>query len=64
MIYTILKIYVLQYQIKLAKPEVKGESRKQQYGGGVPPHPGCWKAEPPKMLPLFVCPLKTNAGVY
>jgi len=32
----------------------KGESRNR----------GLMGAEPPEMVALFVCPLKTNAGVY
>ena len=38
-------------------------SHKRWLVGGAPSGV-CWGAEPPKMVVLVMCPLKTNAGVY
>ena len=58
--YHSLEIHVPNDQIKL----LQNQKWKEKWGWGGPSSGWCWGVETPKMVALFVCPLKTNASVY
>ena len=64
MIYTIS----LKFEFQSAKSnfcETRSERRSRERGSGDgAPIRGCWGAEPPKIMALAVCSMKTDADVY
>ena len=65
-IYTIPLKFMLHRTISnLYETRSERRERVVNRGGGAELTAGnVWEAEPPKMMALVVCPLKTNASVY